>query len=201
METLVHTLSPADYQRYYTQGLSYAEYRTLVDQLVRENRTSGPEQSQSLIDYTQLNQKRMQRIEKIWEWNPEHLDALKNNPTPEHWIVITEAWCGDAAQIIPVLDRIAQARGNVHLRMLLRDENPELMNAHLYNGTKSIPILVRLNQDFELLGQWGPRPEPAQQIINQAKQTGGDMKKAKEDLHLWYARNKGQEIVRELLEA
>jgi len=201
METPVHTLSPTQYQQYYHHGLSYAEYRVLIDQLVSENSTSGAEQSEKLIGYTKLNQKRIQRIDKTWEWNPEHLETLRSVNRPEHWIVITEAWCADAAQIIPVLWHIAQTRGNVHLRMLLRDENPELMNAHLYNGTKSIPILVRLNENFELLGQWGPRPAMGQAFIEQAKREGSDMAAAKEQLHLWYARNKGQEIVRELLEA
>lgn len=85
------------------------------------------------------------------------------------------------------------------MRMLLRDENPELMDAHLFRGTKSIPILIRLNQNFELLGQWGPRPAMGQAFIEQAKREGSDMNAAKEQLHLWYARDKGRAIAAELL--
>ncbi len=199
MEPPVHTLSPTQYQHYYNHGLSYAEYRVLIDQLVSENRTSGPDQSQGLLDYTRLNQKRIQRIEKTWEWSPEQLQALEQKPRNEYWLVITEAWCGDAAQIIPALWHIAQAGGNIHMRMLLRDENPELMDAHLFRGTKSIPILIRLNQNFELLGQWGPRPAMGQAFIEQAKREGSDMNAAKEQLHLWYARDKGRAIAAELL--
>jgi hypothetical protein len=85
--------------------------------------------------------------------------------------------------------------------MVLRDENPELMNAHLYKGTKSIPILLRLDEHFEFIGQWGPRPAKGQEFIEQANRDGSNMDAAKEQLHLWYARDKGQEIVRELIEA
>jgi len=181
-------------------ALDYAAYRTLIDTLLLEGKVTGPEQSEDLNHYTSLNVHRMNRVDKTSVISEELNESLSQIKLPQTWLVITEGWCGDAAQIIPFFHVIEKQFPTISLKFVLRDENLELMDNFLTNGGRAIPKLLILDQKTnELLAHWGPRPAEAQAVINNLKAANATMEEMKEKLHLWYGRNKGQALQVELI--
>src|SRR6202000_1072870 len=136
-----------------------------------EGRTTGPNQSDDFIHYTQLSQQRMHRLEKTIQVTPEAEVLIRAIAVPQTWLVLTEAWCGDASQSLSVMHALAQLNPLIDLRVLLRDENLELMDQYLTNGvSRSIPKLIGLDSaSLEVLFTWGPRPAPLQADFMQRK--------------------------------
>ncbi|PJJ52815.1 thioredoxin family protein [Hymenobacter chitinivorans] len=180
---------------------SYPAYRQLIDELQAEGKTTGPQQSELLTNYTRLNVQRMGRLDKTIHLLPELQAAVAALPRRYAWLIITEGWCGDAAQIVPVLEAVAQASGGtISTHYLLRDDNLDLMDQYLTNGGRSIPKLVVL--DAETLTEvthWGPRPEPAQRMFLDLKSQNLPFEEFSTQLHGWYAKDKTQSTQRELL--
>lgn len=188
-----------------SQAYSYTSYRELINRFVAENKTSGEKQTPSRIEFTKLNSHRMNRLDKTIMLLPALQQKLNEITFNQTWLVLSEAWCGDSAQIVPVLEKIATASQNkIELKILFRDENPLVMDCVLTNGTRSVPKLIALNTDtLQMLGTWGPRPLPAQQIMlnwksNQETISWDDFEK---ELHTWYAHDKSQTMQREIIEA
>lgn len=183
-------------------SISYVSYRDLVTRLVEENSTTGNEKTGDLANYTMLNNKRMKRWDKtikISETDKQIIRAFDKKIT---WLIITESWCGDAAHIMPVIDKVAELNPNIDYKIVLRDDNEALMNAFLTNGGKSIPKLIMINAiTSEVVNTFGPRPAAATKMIADYKTKHGSITtEFKEDLQHWYNTNKGQAIVADLLE-
>lgn len=182
--------------------LTYQEYIDWVDQMVENKQTSGSNQSEVLVDFTALNQRRMKRLNKTLKINEELLKAIKTGPK-QTWWVITEAWCGDSAQNLPVIGNIAQASaGTVELNIIIRDENPALMDQYLTNGGAAIPKLIAFDENGKELFTLGPRPKPAAQLAKEWKTNpnGRSHDDFERELHTWYAKDKSQTIQEELLQ-
>lgn len=184
-----------------TAALTYNEYRIFVDELAKQGKTTGAEQKESLIEYTRLNSRRMKRWDKtikLPEWG---FEILKKFDKPVLWIVLTESWCGDAAPSIPVMNKLAEASPNITLKLVLRDENPDLMNLFLTNGSMSIPKLIMVDlQTNQVLNTWGPRPSKATELVESYKAEHGELSpEFKQDLQLWYNKDKGENILQDLL--
>lgn len=189
------------FQKYIDGAFTYEGYRNLIDGLLAENKTTGATQTEELVNYTRLNVHRMERLDKtitIVEGLRAQLQTLKRKYI---WLVITEGWCGDAAQNIPVLNLIAQQTPNIDLKLVLRDEHPELIDRYLTNGGRAIPKMVILDADtLEELGTWGPRPATAQQMVLEYKKN--PTKPYSEfviDLQLWYAKDRTLSLQQEIL--
>ena len=120
-------------------------------------------------------------------------------PTPRHLLVISEDWCGDAVNSVPIVARLADLTPGLDLRVLARDEHPALMDAHLTNGARSIPIVVALDAHFAPLGAWGPRPRELQQWVLGPGQALEKEARYRE-VRRWYARDRGRAVVDEVLE-
>ena len=120
-------------------------------------------------------------------------------PAPRRLLAISEDWCGDAVNSLPILARLAEATPGLALRVLARDAHPALMDAHLTNGTRSIPIVVALDAGFAPLGAWGPRPAELQRW---ALGPGRALDKAEryKEIRRWYARDRGRTVVSEVLD-
>lgn len=121
---------------------------------------------------------------------------------PGGWklLIVTEDWCGDAVNTVPVLARLA-AEAGAELRVLKRDEHPELMEGYLTGGSRSIPIAIVLDAAFRPVGHWGPRPAELQAFVLREKAAG--VRPAKEiyrDVRSWYARDRGESTAREVLD-
>ena len=184
------------------EGLTYSEYRELIDSLLLVGKTTGPDNTEAMLHYTKMNVQRMKRVEKTTTLNEELVQALAEVKQQYHFLVITEGWCGDAAQIVPVIEKIVStAPDKFTLRLVLRDHNIPLIDAHLTNGGRAIPVLLVLNENKELiLPKWGPRPAVLQSLLSQWKQEHTDQLQIAELLHGWYAKDKTQATQKELLE-
>lgn len=195
-----------------SSAISYASYREMVARLLDEGKTTGPVQSEAMLQYTRQNEQRMNRIEKTFTPEASVVAQLHNIERPMLWLVITEAWCGDASQIVPILQALAAENPNIHLQFILRDEHLDIMDAFLTNGGRSIPKVVFADlETLKIAGDWGPRPQVLQQMVldNKAAMTrilDPEMRKVHYEkfqsaLHLWYAKDRGQHIQTEFSEA
>jgi hypothetical protein len=115
-----------------------------------------------------------------------------------HLLVLAEDWCGDACNTIPVVARWVEQAPGLSLRIIRRDEHPEVMDRYLTNGTRSIPIVIVLDRDFRELGYWGPRPRDLQAWVMAHKDLPKDERYR--EVRRWYARDKGTSTLRELIE-
>lgn len=114
----------------------------------------------------------MKRIEKTTVLSEELIGSLTRIKESFKWILISEAWCGDAAQIVPVIGKIAAQNSQIDLKIILRDEHLSIMDQYLTNGGRSIPKLICLDQDFQEVFTWGPRPKSIQQVVTDTKAEG-----------------------------
>src|SRR5690554_4483117 len=183
------------------KAMDYDQYNALMTQLVAENRSTG-EQSEEKTKYTKLNYTRSKRLDKTAVIDEDAANFFKNIKHPPTWLVISEPWCGDAAQSLPLLNKIAQLSPNISLKIVLRDENLELMDSFLTNGTRSIPKLIVLDENYNVLTTWGPRSKEAAKIVNDYKEAHGTLDETfREKIQLWYNKNKGKAIVNDLVES
>lgn len=184
---------------YVMKGMTYDVYLDLTRDLLSEGKTTGPNQGADLVEYTKLNLQRMERLNKTIVVRPELEDKIKAIGTKQTWLCITESWCGDAAQTLPLFARLASLNNNIAFKLVLRDENLELMDKYLTNGGRAIPVVIGI-EDGKELWKWGPRPLKAQEMINEFKQfPDRSFEELKTTLHTWYAKNKTQDQQDELM--
>lgn len=187
---------------------TYDDYRTKVDELFADGKTTGDNHSEAMLNYMKMNIFRMKRLDKTTRLTENTLTQIKKENRKITWLVITEAWCGDAAQVIPVLNKLAAENENIDLKLILRDENLEVMDQFLTNGTRSIPILIVLDSEtLEVLNSWGPRPVEVQEMVMDAKsqalanpdESAEIWNEVKKNSQLWYAKDKTKSIQEEIL--
>jgi len=182
---------------------SYLEYRKLIADLLLDKKSTGNEQSEDLTHYSELNETRMNRLDKTIKITDETTSQLKALNGEYIWLIISEGWCGDAAQLLPIMNKMAVESGKIELRIVLRDENEELMNLFLTNNKKAIPIVVFLDKETgSALGKWGPRPQAAAELVADYKKEFGVIDETlKTNLQLWYLHDKGITTQKELVGA
>jgi len=150
--------------------------------------------------FRKLNIHRINRIEKTYTPSQEICEQIMKITSPQIWMVLTEDWCGDSAQNIPYISKIAECNKNISLRLLPRDENLDLIDMYLTDGkSRSIPKLVSFDENGNELFQWGPRPEEAKKLVKDLKEQGFSKDEYEEKLHLWYAKNKGKNLDEEFI--
>ena len=180
------------------KAITYTQYRELIDTLLAENKTTGTNHSEAMVEYTRMNAQRMRRVEKTTKLDNELVDLMLRVQNKMIWVILTEAWCGDAAQTVPALVKIADASPLIEVKLLLRDENLDLMDAYLTNGGRSIPKLIALDAEtMEELGTWGPRPAPAQQLFMDMKAQEVPYQEFVEKLHGWYGKDRSKALLQE----
>lgn len=111
--------------------------------------------------------------------------------------VLNEDWCLDAVSSVPAIVRLAQEIPGAEVRIFGRDANPDLMDAHLTNGSRSIPVAIVHDADFRELGCWGPRPAPLQAWF---LAVGKSLPSAEKYQYIrqWYARDRAQTTLAEV---
>lgn len=189
-------------QEYISKGMDYPRYRELVSQLAKMGKTTGPNQSEAMINYTKLGDRRMARWEKTFKIPEGIQQKLESLDKELVFLVLTESWCGDAAASLPIIHKIAEASPKITLKVVLRDESLDLMDTFLTHGTRSIPKLIVLDKsNDEIIGEWGPRPSIATQMVNDYKREHGKLTdEFKQELQVWYNKNKGQNILDDIVE-
>ncbi len=113
-------------------------------------------------------------------------------------LVIVEDWCGDASNTVPVLAKLGDEADCLDMRVIYRDEHPDVMDQYLTNGSRSIPIVIALDQEFRELGHWGPRPFEIQDWVLESKKTM-PLSEVYPKVRRWYAKDRGETTLREVL--
>lgn len=182
------------------KAFTYDEYVRFMDELLAQGKTTGDNQSEEMVHYTRMNRRRMERIHKIGKIEDDLKQLLRGLQDDWYWVVLTEPWCGDAAQNVPFFYLMAQEIPHIDLRLLLRDEHPGIMDHYLTNGGRAIPKLICIRKnDWKELGTWGPRPRPAQEMVMAYKANPTeDFWQFAEKLHKWYALDKGAHLQEEM---
>lgn len=179
---------------------SYSKYKELVLSLAENKQCTG-ELTPEHIEATVINAQRMKRIDKQCELHNELKKTIQSITKKYTWILLVESWCGDGAQCVPVIAKMAELNPNIQLKLILRDENLPTMDAFLSNGSRSIPKLIFLHND-QVIGTWGSRPKAIQKMVTDYKQANPNVTHEEfvTNLHLWYARDKTQSIQNEFTE-
>ncbi|MEY2738873.1 MAG: hypothetical protein RL259_782 [Bacteroidota bacterium] len=183
-------------------SFSYADYRKLASDLVAQGKPTGHDHSEALAQFATLNETRMNRLEKTITIDEDVQLKLQNISNNYIWLVLAESWCGDAAQILPVIYKMSAVSNALQLKIVLRDDNDLLMQQFLTNGGKAIPKIIILDaQTLNVVADWGPRPQGAKQLILDYKAAHGIVDEAaKIELQKWYLHDKGVAIQYEILE-
>lgn len=201
MEILENTMITDIIKDSLNKSMSYDEYRTLVTALVEQQSTTGNDKSETFVNYTVLNDRRMKRWDKTVKLSDSAIESIKSFSEKVTWLVLTESWCGDAAHILPVINKVAEQNANIDFRVVLRDDNEHLMNAFLTNGGQAIPKLIMIdNETLEVINEFGPRPTIATEMVDVYKTLHGQLTpEFKESLQRWYNKDKGQSTVEDLV--
>ncbi len=180
--------------------MTFAEYEKLVDDLLAENKTTGMNQSEAMVGYARLNRQRMIRLKKTSNVDETVRAYIQANSRRMVWLIITEGWCGDAAQTVPVIEKIAAESDKIETRYILRDENLDLIDLFLTRGSRSTPKLIALDgETLEVLGSWGSRPQPAQDLFSKMKANGAEKPVILEEIQRWYNADKGLSLQHEFV--
>lgn len=191
------------------QSISYETYAQFIEDLLAQYHHLNPDSVNEHIHFTRMNLISMERLDKTARMMAvTRVQMAKVQPMI--WLVLTESWCNDAAQVLPVLNKMAKLNSNIQLQILFRDQQLKLMDAFLTNGTRSIPKVIFLNPtSLNVLGQWGPRPAVLQNFVLEelakiSKIKGADAQKKRSDelstqVQRWYAKDKSYSIQQEIL--
>jgi hypothetical protein len=183
------------------KGISYSDFINLTIEEITNTKINDLDAAEiKRFNFKNLNLQRSNRIGRTYIPGEELKHALSEISERQLWLVITENWCGDSAQNLPYIYAMTILNPLIDLKILTRDSNPDIMDEFLTNGTRSIPILAAFNDEGDELFRWGPRPKAVVSLINQWKSEGMEKSEWIEKLHLWYARNKGEEIEKEFIE-
>src|SRR5882757_4695857 len=185
---------------YLEKAMTYEAYKQMVDELLAAGKATGTNHSEAFLHYSHLNQQRMHRLDKTIGILPDVKEQILSIDKPQTWLVLTEGWCGDAAQSLPVMQALSQLNPLIRLRLLLRDENLELMDQYLTNGvSRSIPKLIAVDTDsLAVLFTWGPRPNALQELFYRMRADGMVYDAIKEELQRWYNTDKTATIQQEI---
>jgi hypothetical protein len=185
-------------KNYIKKSMTFAEYIRLIDDLLLTGKTTGENRSEAMFNYGKLNRQRMKRLGNTVKLNDSLKEKVRSVEQKMIWLIITEGWCGDAAQNIPVIEKIVAENVNIETRYVLRDENLELMDAYLTNNARSIPKLICLDAEtFEEIGTWGPRAKTAMNYFYEMREQGIEKPQMMENLQRWYLQDDEQSIQKE----
>lgn len=179
--------------------MTWDEYINHSTALLLAENPEAPYDDVHFLEYTKLNISRMNRWIKTGKLNEELVSNIEKINTTQHWEVIAEPWCGDAAHITPFLYLISQKNNQIKINFQLRDSNSEI-DSYLTNGSKSIPILIVRDENNQDIFVWGPRPKNCQEMFLQLKEKNLPMEEQKVILQQWYNDDKGVSFQKEWLE-
>jgi hypothetical protein len=177
--------------------MKWTEYNKYFEEILQNSNPKAPYDSPDFLDYTKMNQTRSKRWMKTGEIAQSIIETVGKINKTQHWILITEPWCGDAAHSVPFIHLISELNDNIQLEIQLRDADSEI-EKYLTNGGKSIPILVIRDENGKDLVVWGPRPADCQVIFNQLKADGAEFGEIKIALQNWYNQDAGVSLQKEL---
>ena len=185
----IKTIRKSDYQFYLQKGIGYDQYKHQMAEDLLYNPDS------KIREYINLNQHRMSRVEKTYHVSTALEQHVQRVTHKTYWLILIEHWCGDAAQTLPAFQKVAElTNGMIEMKLVYRDENPELMDAYLTGESRSIPKLIQLDAHHNVKGIWGPRPTEAQKLVKQLKSNPETAATYSTELHKWYAHDRQKSL-------
>ncbi|MBL1280956.1 MAG: thioredoxin family protein [Fluviicola sp.] len=178
--------------------MNWIEYTSKFASILDGSFAEKPYNNAEYIEYVKLNNSRLNRWDKKLVIPEEALATIEAINEPQTWILIVEHWCGDAANLAPVINKIAESNDNITLDIQLRDSEPFLIEQYLTNGGKSVPKLIVRNSKDEDLFTWGSRPAECQAMVMRNKDTDMTAQEKKAAIQVWYNKDKGQSAFNEL---
>jgi hypothetical protein len=178
--------------------MTFQDYQDLFDAILNGKITTSPYDDEHFIEYVKLNQSRQNRWLKKGKINHELQSIVERINKPQHWILITEPWCGDASHSVPFICMLAQLNTNIHLEIQLRDADNSEIGNYLTNESKSIPKLVVRDSNGKDLFNWGPRPKKCQDVYDEMKSKEVAFVELKKALQDWYNNDNGESLQNEL---
>lgn len=190
MTTQANTI--IDYKKYFDKAINYEEYLSNFQAEIALGEESP------FAQYLPQNWSRQSRLDRKFKLREDLQETIDNIDKPINWLLITEHWCGDASQINPIINKAAiESKGKINLKLVYRDENEALIDAHLTDGrSRSIPILLQLDKGYNLQSVYGPRPALAQELVKSLLAKG---EVYNIPLHTWYAKDKQQAVQGDLV--
>ena len=177
------------------QGIDYQTYLQISHELFAAQKSSPADQapaSAEMLNYVKMNLQRMERIGKTIDLSPATQNNAQKLPRKIYFLCISEVWCGDAAQNLPLIAKIAASRPDkISLKIVWRALNPAIMDAYLTNGGKAIPKLIVLDENGQELATWGARPTAAAPVVAEWKASGQPYSVLVETIQRWYNQDKG----------
>ncbi len=180
--------------------MNFQEYKEQFEHILDSSNPIAPYNDPDFLNYTKLNWSRLNRWLKTVQLSEEQIKTIQTISQKQNWIVITEPWCGDAAHVVPFIHLLASQNKLISIDYVLRDGGNDLIDKYLTNGGKSIPKLIIRDEDNHDICTWGPRPEELTQLVDQLKAKNTELAELKIELQNWYNANKGEEILKELID-
>ena len=182
---------------YWEKSITFDEYMKVAKERVSHPRNKADEE---MKEYYDLGLQRMERTLKTFRKEEEQLEILKKKNFKGKILIVTEPWCGDASATVPAVSQFFE--GHNEVRIFLRDEDTSLIDQFLTNGTQSIPIVILLNENYELIAHWGPRPAFGTELLAKFKADPEAYPREEfyNDLQVYYAKNRGKDAITEILE-
>jgi hypothetical protein len=163
-----------------------------------EERFRAAAEFRAYVDLAQANK-------ELWTWGARRAEVDEAQVARAaaaggrwHLLALSEDWCGDAFNTLPVVARLAELAPNVELRLLGRDANPDLMDAHLSGSARAIPVVIVYDAQWNEVGWWGSRPAALQALVLgewAALEKGDRYRRVRE----WYTRDRGRTAVDEIV--
>jgi len=183
-------------KKFWNEAVSYEEY------IKEANKRIKHPKDQQDIDYKfyyELGLQRMNRMTEKYVPNQEQLLALQEKNFNGKILIISEPWCGDASQSIPVIFKFFSKN---EVKITYSNQEPSLIDNYLTEGNKSIPVVIFLDENFNEIAHWGPRPKYGKELLDKYKANPDIYPKETfyNDLQVYYAKNKGYDTINELLE-
>lgn len=167
-------------------GLTYDAYQAALVEHAEQPLAGLDRKARRYVFYARYNQERSERVEQAYAISARLREAVEKIDAPQLWMVLTEDWCGDSAYALPIIVEAAALNPLIDLRILLRDDNLDIMDQYLTGTSRSIPKLVVFSEEGEELFQWGPRPREAQELRERLKSEGLSGAEISKKLIEWY---------------
>lgn len=189
-------------EKHRSKALGYAAFREKTFARIADQEAMKEYEQRGLSEYLKLNEARISRLEKTFHPSEEMFQVMSSIKRKQLWVIVTEDWCGDSSQNTPIIEKIARLNPE-HIEFIVfeRDENPEVMDLYLTNGTKSIPMMAGFDVETgKELFVWGPRPQVIQDLVVEWKNQGKTKDVFLPEVQKWYSTDRGESLQRELIE-
>lgn len=175
------------------------DYVQFLEDLLVQGKTTGPNQSETLVHYTRLNLQRTKRWMLKGVLSRATIDKIQSISKPQHWVFIAEGWCSDVAHAYPFIYKMAEINPLIRFEWKLRDENLDLIDQYLTNGGRAIPKLIVYDENEKELFNWGPRPEFIQKYYKDNLSLGIPKTELMNEIQKLYNADKGMTIQQEII--